>query len=147
MQYYIYSVGIQIHFTGQAHWVTSAYNGGQFDYDSCVTALMKSLNAQLKQIYRGKVEKNGSLIINEMSVQQQENSYDCGLFAIAFAFHLAQGDEPSALNFDCKKLRQHLVECFEKEVLSPFPMLVKDLLAVPNKSEILLSTINSTKLI
>ena len=81
------------------------------------------MNAQLKQIYRGKAEKNGSLIVNEMSVQQQENSYDCGLFAIAFAFHLAQGDEPSALNFDCKKLRQHLVECFEKEI-SPFPMLV-----------------------
>ena len=82
------------------------------------------MNAQLKQIYRGKAEKNGSLIVNEMSVQQQENFYDCGLFAIAFAFHLAQGDEPSALNFDCKKLRQHLVECFEKEILSPFPMLV-----------------------
>ena len=82
------------------------------------------MNAQLKQIYRGKAEKNGSLIVNEMSIQQQENFYDCGLFAIAFAFHLAQGDEPSALNFDCKKLRQHLVECFEKEILSPFPMLV-----------------------
>ena len=72
----------------------------------------------------GKAEKNGSLIVNEMSVQQQENSYDCGSFTIAFAFHLAQGDEQSALNFDCKKLRQHLVECFEKEILSPFPMLV-----------------------
>ena len=94
-------------FTGQAHWVTSAYIGGQIKlYDSCVTtALMKSLNAQLKQIYRGKAEKKGSLIVNEMSVQQQENFYDFGLFAIAFAFHLAQGDEPSALNFDCKKLR------------------------------------------
>ena len=126
MHYYIYSVGIQIHFTGQAHWVTSAYIGGQIRlYDSCVTTtLTKSLNAQLKQIYRGIAEKNGYLIVNEMSVQQQENSYDCGLFAIAFAFHLAQGDEPSALNFDCKKLRQHLVECFEKEILSPFPMLV-----------------------
>ena len=102
MHYYIYSVGIQIYFTGQAHWVTSAYIGGQIRlYDSCVTtALTKSLNAQLKQIYRGKAEKNGSLIVNEMSVQQQENSYDCGLFAIAFAFHLAQGDEQSALNFD-----------------------------------------------
>ena len=69
--------------------------GGQIRLcDSCVTtALTKSLNAQLKQIYGGKAEKNGSLIVNEMSVQQQENSYDCGLFAIAFAFHLAQGDD------------------------------------------------------
>ena len=61
-------------------------------------------------MYRGKAEKNGSLIVNEMSVQQLENFYDCGLFALAFAFHLAhllaQGDEPNALNFDCKKLRQ-----------------------------------------
>ena len=46
MHYYIYSVGIQIRFTRQAHWVTSAYIGGQIRlYDSCVTtALMKSLN-------------------------------------------------------------------------------------------------------
>lgn len=121
------TVGIQIHFTGQAHWVTSAYIGGHVClYDSYVSAVLtKSLKTQLKLVYQGKADKNGSLIVNEMPVQQQENSYDCGLFAIAFAFHLAQGDEPSALNFDCQKMRQHLVACFENEVMSSFPMKVK----------------------
>ena len=49
--YYMFTVGIQIHFTGQAHWIASAYMGGQVRlYDSYVgTSLTKSLKTQLKK--------------------------------------------------------------------------------------------------
>ena len=110
----IITVSIQIHFTGKAHWVTSAYVGEVKLYDSCVgTVLTKSLKTQLKQIYNSCVnEKDGYLMISEMPVQQQSNLTDCGIFSIAFAYHLALGDEPSSLDFDHAKMRQHLVGCF-----------------------------------
>ena len=94
--------------------MVSVYIGGNvYLYDSCVnTALTKSLKLQRKQLYY----RDGSLlIVQEIPVHQQENC-DCGVFAIAFAFHLAQGDDPSALNFDCTTMRQHLVKCFEKKL-------------------------------
>lgn len=124
---YMKFLGIQIHFTGQAHWVTSAFIGGEVRlYDSCVsTVLPKSLKEQLKDIYQI-AAKDGCLIISEMPVQQQTNSYDCGLFAIAFALHLAGGDEPSAVNFNCSRMRQHLIKCFEDELLLPFPTQVEE---------------------
>ena len=68
--YFSYAVSIQIHFTGQAHWVTSAYIGGEVNlYDSCVdTKLTRSLMLQLKQIYEVAVNKR-HLRVNEMPVQ------------------------------------------------------------------------------
>lgn len=128
----ILAVAIQIHFTGQGHWVTSAYIGGEVRlYDSSVgTVLSKSLKMQLKQMYQV-AGKNGSLFVTEMPVQQQVNLTDCGIFSIVYAYHLAQGDEPSALDFDNKKLRQHLVKCFENEMLSPFPVITKHNIANP----------------
>lgn len=118
------ATSIQIHYTGRAHWVTSSYIGGKLRlYDSFVsTTLARSLKAQMKKIYVV-ASKDSHIRIAEMPVQQQSNLTDCGIYSIAFAYHLAIGDEPSALNFDDSKLRQHLVQCFEAEELSPFPVL------------------------
>jgi len=89
-------------------------------YDSSVSCkLAPSLIRQLKQIYQVAI-KNGHLIVTKMPVQQQLNGTDCGVFSIAFAYHLAVGDEPSALDFS-KGMRQHLVACFEREAFHPFP--------------------------
>ncbi len=91
-------------------------------YDSYVsTVLTKSLKVQLKQVYQ-LASKDSSLIVTQLQMQQV-NLTDCGVLSIAYAYHLALGDEPSALNFHYKELRRHLVECFEKELLSPFPQL------------------------
>lgn len=55
--------------------------------------------------------------------QQQKNSYDCGVFAIAFATSLAFDQDPCDIVYDTKCMRNHLLLCFEKEELSPFPTL------------------------
>ena len=119
----IFVVAIQIHFTGCAHWVTSAYFEGEVQlYDSNAgTTLSSSLKSQLKQLYQC-AAKDGVLNILQMPVQQQSNGTDCGLFSIAYAYHLALGDEPAAITFDEAKLRQHLVQCFLKENFEPFPL-------------------------
>ena len=47
---------------------------------------------------------------------------DCGHFAIAFAVHLAFGEDVSRLTFDQSQMRQHLVKCFQKKETQPFPL-------------------------
>ena len=91
-------------------------------YDSSVSCkLSSSLKKQLKQIYQAAVE-NGHLKVTEMPVQQQLNATDCGIFSIAFAYHLAIGDELSNLDFSDEDMRQHLLECFNSEELRFFPL-------------------------
>ena len=51
----------------------------------------------------------------------QGGSYDCGLFAIAFATALAHGMDPVECFFDQRKLRRHLYQCLVAGKLTPFP--------------------------
>lgn len=116
-------LAVQIHFTECQHWVTSSCFGGNVQlYDSNVGRLLTtSLEIQLAQMY-GAARKNNHLIIKQMRVQQQSNGRDCGLFAIAYAFHASLGDDLTKLNFNCNQMRQHLINCFDQGMLSPFPV-------------------------
>ena len=53
--------------------------------------------------------------------QKQKGGKDCRLFSIAFATALAFRSHPSKLKFDQSMMRQHLVNCFNKEYMIPFP--------------------------
>ena len=55
------------------------------------------------------------------NVQQQQGSRDCGLFAIAFALHSALGQDIPELEFNQSEMRKHLINCFSKKLLTPFP--------------------------
>ena len=50
----------------------------------------------------------------------QQGGVDCVLFPIAFAYELADGNDPSDVSFDQGKMRQHLVQCLEKETFRSF---------------------------
>ena len=43
--------------------------------------------------------------------QQQKGGSGCGVFAIAFVFHAAMGDNASGLQFDQLKMRRNLMKC------------------------------------
>ena len=55
------------------------------------------------------------------NVQQQFGSSDCGLFAIAFTVHLAFGDDPQHIAFEQSQMRPHLLKCFQRKKMEPFP--------------------------
>ncbi len=57
-------------------------------------------------------------------MQQQSGGVDCGVFAIANAYHAERGDTVEMLQFDQARMRQHLIQCFEKQQFSPFPTMV-----------------------
>ncbi len=55
-----------------------------------------------------------------IDVQMQSGSYDCGLFAIAFATALAYGNPPGLFLIDQEKMRLHLRKCIEDDQITPF---------------------------
>ena len=79
------------------------------------------METQLAQIYQ-LAHKDNILMVEQMPVQQQQNGKDCRLFAIAYAFHAALGDDVTIMHFDISKMGQHLIYCLDREELSPFPM-------------------------
>ena len=65
----------------------------------------------------------GHLILQFPYTQQQKGGRDCGVFAIAFVFHAAMGDNVSGLQFDQLKMRHNLMKCLRKQKFTPFPIL------------------------
>ena len=63
-----------------------------------------------------------SIIINMVDVGKQRNGSDCGVLALAMAFDLCAGHDPSGVIFDHKKIRQHLKNS-ESCTMSRFPII------------------------
>ena len=63
----------------------------------------------------------GNLCITMARYPQQSGMKDCGIFIIATATALANGLNPGNIQFDQRKMRHHLIECFEKSYLETFP--------------------------
>ena len=118
-----------IHYNGQKHRVTSFQfeDGDIFLLDSDLgkkICLTDSLKIQLAQIYgQGK----SKLKVKIPHVQQQNNSYNCGLFAIAnmikFATNRYNGLKDGKLEFMFiqNEMRTHLIKCFNQNYMEPFP--------------------------
>lgn len=51
----------------------------------------------------------------------QVGTYDCGLYAVAYATALAEGLEPANFVFEQEKMRRHLFKCLTSGKLTPFP--------------------------
>uniref|UniRef100_A0ABD2W2U1 Ubiquitin-like protease family profile domain-containing protein n=1 Tax=Trichogramma kaykai TaxID=54128 RepID=A0ABD2W2U1_9HYME len=57
-------------------------------------------------------------------VDQQQNQFDCGVFAIAFATSLVFQKDPSLLEYDYSLMRSHLFEMFtQHNALIHFPII------------------------
>ena len=53
--------------------------------------------------------------------QQQSNTADCGVFAIAFATAICNGQDPEKLLFKTSDMRKHLNDCLEDKKMWQFP--------------------------
>ncbi len=119
---------IQIIHDGKDHWLLAAngFCGSEkvVVYDSlnfqpelrqhflmCLSSLVRSQEPTLHYTVADCQKQSENLI----------NASDCGVFAAAFATSLVNGDDPSSLHYDVKKLRPFLVECLKKGKLEPFP--------------------------
>ncbi|MPC73218.1 hypothetical protein E2C01_067540 [Portunus trituberculatus] len=93
--------------SGQLTVYDSMYN----NLSACTTALV----AQLQELH---VPPPGAIM---RRVQRQNDGYSCGLFALAFAFSIAVGQDPCTVCYDRASMAPHLVKCLEQGVVQPFP--------------------------
>lgn len=129
----------QIHHTHSDHWIVSFKTDKVFVFDSlgnerpdnCI--LSPGLQIQLARIYGKDVS---SIQVNIPDTQRQNNSVDCGLFAIA---HLTEfclkGHTCPNVIFDTTQMRSHLVSCLEQSKLTEFPKTNKMLNSRRRKAE------------
>ena len=54
-------------------------------------------------------------------MQQQQDGYDCGIFAIAFATDVAYNHKPEQRTYNQSVMRKHLLAQLENETMSSFP--------------------------
>ena len=104
------------------HWITVSSVGCDAGtikvYDSMNLALTSTLKTTLADLIN---TSNNSFVIEYMNMQYQIGGNDCGVFAIASACSICNGQDPSALKFDQDAMRPHLIDAFLKKKLVPFP--------------------------
>ncbi len=83
------------------------------------TSLPTSEKAQIASIL---ATSEPVISLDFMDVQMQSGSYDCGLFAIAFATALVFNEQPGRFLFDQHLMRAHLLECFKHRRMTQFPV-------------------------
>ena len=115
---------IQIVFCNdRKHWIVATTvncNDGEVKaYDSAFSYLDKESLQTIIKLFSNKKEKPR---IKLMHSQKQKGSNDCGIFAICFAVAIAFGLNPAQLHLRQEGMRSHLVNCFNKEQFSPFPI-------------------------
>ena len=75
------------------------------------------------------------LRIKKLSVQQQQGTLDCGLFALAFATEICVGGDVQGACFDQKKMRKHFFRCLVKREMKTFPKTTPDREPFPRPTE------------
>ena len=113
---------MQIHHDGVNHWwLSSNISDTVVVYDSIYEVpLRQEVKNLLFLLYKNFVV-DSQLVIKYASVMKQVGSNDCGLFCIAYAVDLAEGNDPSDIEYDQSCMRCHLVQCFKKGKLAIFP--------------------------
>ena len=110
---------IQILHVNGNHWltITATNPKGPVDvFDSLNPTKLSESILQVIKKYHG-----NTCIVKLLNIQKQQGFKDCGLFAIANATSICYGDDPTALVYEQHEMRQHLLNCLEKEEMTPFP--------------------------
>ena len=124
---YCPSEAVQIHHTGNSHFVASTTIGNPPEvsvFDSIFDAPNRTLRKQLMELYRRPEDK--VLIVRWMPGQKQTGGRDCGLFASAVLCELtsAAGVDPldvARMSFAQGAMRKHLLQLLESSKISVFP--------------------------
>ena len=111
-----------VHCKNRHHWIvatTIKCSIGQVRaYDSIFQYCDEEIKCIISNLFQCGPKK---LSIKVARSQKQKGGSDCGLFAIAFATAIAFGINPDQLKLRQEAMRAHLVKCFNKKYLSPFP--------------------------
>ena len=118
---------VQIINVGRKHWVTVTNIGCEDNvvkvYDSKYMELPEKDRKKFYLCLAAFLNTSfPNMTIVWPSMQNQKGCSDCGLFAVAVAFSLLIGEDPSTQDYDQKTMRVHLAMCFQVGELAQFPV-------------------------
>ena len=87
-------------------------------YDSLTFGLSTSIKRTIASLVH---TDKPTIAIQRAPMQLQRGGSDCGLFAIASATAICNGQYPESIQFDQSQMRPHLLKCLEDKLLLPFP--------------------------
>jgi len=128
---------LQIIHVNNNHWVVaSTMNCEKADitiYDSLYSVVTTDTQVLIASLLN---TQEDSFKIQMPKVNKQSGTRDCGVFAAAYCTALAFGEDPSAVVYNQKHLRHHLLSCLEAKEMSVFPTIR------PRRTASILFTVN-----
>lgn len=129
---------IQILHSGSNHWITISTVG-------CTSATVNVYDCSNGQLPNALQQTVADLLhtdfkcvtVNYVKVQYQIGSCDCGLFAIAFAHAICQGQDPGHIIFDQDAMRGHLLQAIDAIYLTPFHQRTRTRMKVQKKQAVI----------
>ena len=114
---------IQILHCNSGHWLTISTIGCKpsevFVYDSLYSGASECVQYQIATLL---ASPSNHITLKFVDVQMQAGTYDCGVFAVAFATALVLGYNPGQYFFDQQSMRKHLWNCLQNQRMSMFPV-------------------------
>uniref|UniRef100_A0A0L8FR10 Ubiquitin-like protease family profile domain-containing protein n=1 Tax=Octopus bimaculoides TaxID=37653 RepID=A0A0L8FR10_OCTBM len=111
-----------IHHTSNNHFLLSTnFFGDIYIYDSLNLPVSQELIAQITMLYSP--QTNIPTVQQVHITKSQVGSYDCDLFALAYASELDIENALEKFLFDQSKMRAHLTFCLEKNEFVPLPKI------------------------
>ena len=107
------------------HWTTVSTVGCVPGVVNVYDSLNYGLTTSIKRTIANLVHTDKPTItIQRAPMQLQRGGSDCGLFAIASATAICNGQSPENIQFDQSQMRPHLLKCLEDKLLMPFPSTI-----------------------
>lgn len=121
------------------HWALISTMGCTNDtvklYDSLYSSLSSGTIKTIASLFRFQSPTFTVKVMNVLNVAQQVGSQDFALYAIAFMTSLSYNEDPTIIKYLQEEMRDHLIKCFEKKELIPFPSKKRKVLKSEEQSE------------
>ena len=110
-----------VHCLRRHHWIVASNVLSAKGYVHIYDSLHTTIDEESVELVTNIFGNEDDSFVCVPNLQIQKGSMDCGLFAIAYMTTLANGKDPSVLSYEQSKMRGHLIDCFAKGKLIPFP--------------------------
>ncbi|KAE8595662.1 hypothetical protein XENTR_v10015834 [Xenopus tropicalis] len=123
----VHGKSVQLHFDPERlHCFVSCFRKNHVEIadSGSFPGLSQSAQRQIKECYKDVVQ-DPIKTMTFLKVDTQPNNYDCGVYAIAYAYELLSRTGNPTCKFQSFKMRKHLIRCLENGRITAFPRKIR----------------------